>query len=68
MAAQELQSAVGSLIAGVGLTAALVLGAVWTAMAVVDGNVGATAVRFVAAIGAGLFYLMLLRAARSAPR
>lgn len=64
MATERVESTVGSMISGFGLAASLVLGAVWTALAVVDGDRVATVVRFVVAIGAGLFYLVLFRLAR----
>ncbi|MDH3303235.1 MAG: hypothetical protein OES24_22250 [Acidimicrobiia bacterium] len=64
MATPQVQSTAGSLISGFGLAGALLLGAVWTGMAVVDGNMVATAVRFLVAIVAGLFYLILFRVAR----
>ncbi len=54
----------GVLVSGLGLAAAVTLGAVWTAVAVVDGNMVATVARFLLAISAGSFYLILLRAAR----
>ncbi len=64
MATPQVQSTAGSLLSGFGLATALTLGAVWTAMAVVDGNMGATVARFLVAIGAGMFYVTLLRVAR----
>jgi len=64
MTMPQVQSTTGSVISGFGLVAAVVLGAVWTGMAVLDGNVVATAGRFVVAIGTGLFYVVLFRAAR----
>lgn len=67
MTTPQAQSTAGSLISGFGLAAALLLGAVWTGMAVVDGNVVATALRFLVAMGTGLFYLVLFRAARRGP-
>lgn len=67
MAMRRVQSVTGSAISGIGLAGALVLGAVWTAVAVVDGNMVATAVRFLVAIGAGFFYLVLFRVARRPP-
>lgn len=66
MTTPQVQSTTGSVISVFGLIAAVVLGAVWTGMAVLDGNVVATAARFVVAIGAGLFYVVLFRAARRA--
>lgn len=68
MATPQAQSTVGLLAAGLGLVAAVMLGAVWTAMAVVDGDQVATVARFLLAIGAGLFYLTLWRAARGPAR
>ncbi len=64
MATSRTQSPAGSVLSGLGLVAALCLGAVWTAMAVVDGNMAATVARFLVATGAGLFYLVLFRFAR----
>lgn len=65
MASPQVRSPAGSMISAFGLVAALSLGAVWTGMAVADGNMAATFVRFLVAIGAGLFYLLLFRVARS---
>ena len=64
MTTARLKSAAELLLCGMGLAVALVLGAVWTAMAVADGDVTATAVRFTLAMTAGAFYLTLLRVAR----
>lgn len=64
MATSQVQSTAGSVISGFGLVAAVVLGSVWTGMAVVDGSMAATAARFALAIGVGVFYLVLLRVAR----
>lgn len=64
MTTPQVQSTTGSVISGFGIVAAVVLGAVWTGMAVLDGNVMATAARFVVAVGSGLFYVILFRAAR----
>jgi len=68
MAFSKLQTTAGVVISGLGLVAAVALGSVWTAMAVVDGNQAATAGRFLVAIATGLFYLVLLRAARHTAR
>lgn len=64
MTTRRVQTTTGSVISGFGLVAALVLGAVWTAMAVADGDMVATVVRFIVATGTGLFYLVLFRTVR----
>lgn len=64
MTTPRVQSTAGLVISGFGLAAAVVLGAVWTAAAVVDGDMVATVIRFVVAMGTGLFYLILFRAGR----
>ena len=62
------QSSVGSFLASVGLAVALCFGAWWTGRAVMSGDVGGTFARFVISVGVGLYYLILLRVARSAQR
>ena len=62
------QSPIGSVLASAGLVVALCFGAWWTGMAVMNGDVGGTLARFVISVGLGLYYLTLLRVARSPRR
>lgn len=55
----------GSVLSATGLIGALALGSWWTAMAVVDGDVGNTLARFLVSTALGLYYLMLTRASRT---
>lgn len=62
------QSFVEAWLAAAGLVVALVFGAWWTGMAVMNGDVGWTLARFVISVGVGLYYAILLRVARSPHR
>jgi len=64
MAASPIQSPVASILSLLGFTAVLVLGAVWTALAVIDGEIGATLARFLVSIGAGVSWLTVQRVLR----
>ncbi|MDH3296148.1 MAG: hypothetical protein OER95_17655 [Acidimicrobiia bacterium] len=65
MAVRPSSSPMGSLLSGSGLIVALCFGAWWTAMAVMAGDVGGTLARFAISVAAAMYYLILIRAARS---
>lgn len=53
-----------SIVAAVGLVVTSLLGSIWVGWAIYDGGVVQTFVRFLITVGAGVFYLALLRASR----
>lgn len=64
MAGPTDQSQTGAgVLAGLGLLAAVVLGSLWTAMAVVDGSVTALLVRFTVSVAGGFYYVVMYRVA-----
>lgn len=65
MAVRPTSSPTGSLLFTSGLVLAVCLGAWWTGMAVVAGDIGGTLARFAISIAVAMYYLMLTRAARS---
>ncbi len=65
MAYRPNNSPTGSLLSTGGLVLALCLGSWWTATAVMAGDVAGTLARFAVSIAAGMYYLILMRAART---
>ncbi len=48
---------------GLGLLAAVAIGSLWTAAAVVDGSVASMLLRFAVSVGAAFYYLVMYRVA-----
>lgn len=53
----------GGVLPGLGLLAAVALGSVWTASAVLDGSVASMLVRFTISVAGGFYYLVMYRVA-----
>ena len=52
-----------SVLAGLGLLAVVIVGAIWTAAAVQDGSVTGMLLRFALSIAGGFYYLVVYRVA-----